>query len=86
MIRMLFEVAIDRAALIAYRYSFQNVIENEVDDRCDEQTQKISVIAQQDSNGKNANAQSRVEIFLQIEAIIAAHGADIDLAGTPQVF
>lgn len=79
MIRVLFEIAIDRAALVAYRYSFQNVIENEIDDRCDEQTQKISVIAQQDSNGKNANAQSRVEIFLEIEAIIAAHGADVDV-------
>ena len=50
--RILFEAAIDRAALVADRDRGQNIIQREVDQRCEQQAEKHGMIAENHANGK----------------------------------
>ena len=62
--RVLFETAINRAALITNGDRRYEIIKQKINRRGDNQADEFSVIAENDAEGENENPQPRVEIFL----------------------
>jgi hypothetical protein len=59
------------------------MVQNKIYRRGQEQAQELGMITENHAHGKNQKAQTRVEIFLQIETVLAAHSAAVDHAGIP---
>lgn len=76
--RILFEAAIDGAALVANCHGRDDVIKNKVNRRRDEETDEFSVITENHAEGKDEQAEARVEVFLQIKFVVSANGAAFD--------
>lgn len=79
--RIFFETAIDGAALVANRYGRDDVIKNKINRRGDEQADEFGMITENHAEGKNEQAEARVEIFLQIKFVVSANGAALDDMG-----
>ena len=62
--RILFEAAIDGAALIANRHGWDHVIKNKVNGRGDEQADEFGVITEYHADGKDEQAEAWIEILL----------------------
>ncbi len=76
-----FEAAINGATLVANRHGGNEVIEDEVNGRGDKQADEFGMITKNHADGKNQQAQTRVEILLQIKRVVTTNAAALDNLG-----